>query len=147
MISIDVDVDLEAEIGHKVNEGVMKYLEAGADRGFAEATERAPVDRGELLRNMFTPERKMNQIQWGVRDTPYARPMEEGTAPFHPPLEPLLEWSQRVTGEKGLGYYVALHKIPTEGITAQPYIEPGVRSQVSWYDSHSAKKYIDREFR
>ena len=89
----------------------------------------------------------MNQIRWGVRDTPYARPMEEGTAPFHPPLEPLLEWSQRVTGEKGLGYYVALHKIPTEGITAQPYIAPGVRSQVSWYDSHSPKKYIDREFR
>lgn len=147
MISIDVDVDLDSEIGYKVNEGVMKYLETGADRGFAEYIERVPVDRGNLQQNSYSPEREGNRVRYGTRDVPYARAIDEGTGPFQPPVQPLVEWARRVAGDPGLGYYVALHKIPEEGIDAQPFSDPAKQMQKSWYASHSPKRFLDRQFR
>lgn len=147
MLSVDVSIDKIDNVGVKTREGMTKYFEKGADRGFAEAMDRAPVDRGELMRNMFSPTREKGEIKWGVRDTPYARPMEFGTEPFYPPLEPLLEWSQRVAGDTGLGYYVARVKIPEEGIDAQPYARPGRDAQIRWYRSHSPSDFVDRELR
>jgi len=72
--------------------------------------------------------------------------MEEGTDPFYPPVKPLIEWSERVTGDPGLGYYVAKHKIPTEGIDAQPYLEPGAEAAVDWFNRNSVSSYIEGEF-
>jgi hypothetical protein len=71
--------------------------------------------------------------------------MEKGTQPFQPPIQPLLEWSERVTGGTGLGWWVATVKIPEEGIEAQPYAKPGAEKQKQWYEANSLGQYLDRE--
>ena len=145
MFSVKVDVDKMDNVGEKVEEGTNKYLMKGADRGFAEMTDKAPVDRGNLLQNMFSPQKDRGRIVYGVRNVPYARAMEFGTEPFYPPVQPLLEWSERVSGGTGLGWYVARQKIPEEGIDAQPYARPAREKQVDWYRSHSVVDFIERE--
>ena len=150
VINVSVNVSKIDNMGAKTRAGVLEYLKTGADKGVAVASDRVPVDRGAgggLLSGIFEPEVENDRVVWGIRDMPHARPIEEGTGPFYPPIQPLLEWSQRVSGGKGLGFYVARHKIPEEGITASPYIKPGREAQLRWYRSHDASKWIDREFR
>jgi hypothetical protein len=146
---IDLGVDLEGvdNIGPKVQTGVENYLLDGAQAGQNFAMEVVPEDRGTLRMSMaqFTPEIRNGEVIWGTQDVAHARPMEFGTDPFHPPLEPLLEWSKRVTGDEGLGYYVALHKIPNEGIDSQPYLRPGAEVQKEWYQTHNPSDYIEDE--
>jgi hypothetical protein len=71
--------------------------------------------------------------------------MEFGTEPYYPPLQPLLEWSERVTGGKGLGYYVAREKIPNEGIDAHPYARPGAEKTKQYLKGNSFGEYLDNE--
>lgn len=146
--TVDVDIDKKNNIGPKLREGITEYLKKGADRGLAEASNKVPVDRGAgggLLSQLFTPEVDGERVQWGIRDAPHARPIEFGTDPFRPPIKPLLEWSNRVSGGDGLGFYVALHKIPEEGISEQPFMRPAKEAQINWYRSHSVDAFISRE--
>lgn len=148
MLNVEVSVDVTQDMGPKTRAGIVKYLKKGGDKGAAVARDRVPVDRGAgggLLSKIFDPVETDDGVVWGVSDAPHARPIEEGTAPFHPPVQPLVEWAQRVAGDPGLGYYVALHKIPEEGITAQPYVAPGVDAQRRWYRSHDASSYVRKE--
>jgi hypothetical protein len=147
-LEIDIDAEIADGIGPKVEQGVKEYLMDGADKGHAVAVDRAPVDRGTLLQALssFPPTWVDGSVRYGVQDVPHARPMEFGTAPYYPPLEPLLEWSERVSGGKGLGFYVARVKIPSEGIDAQPYMRPGRDAQESWYGSHGVGEYLDEQF-
>ena len=146
-LNAEVDANITKDMGPRAIRGVKQYLRDGAERGHAEAVDRAPVDRGTLQRAVaeFMPTWEGDTLRWGVRDIPYARPMEFGTGGFYPPLQPLLEWAERVSGDKGLGFYVARVKIPEEGIDAQPYIRPGRDAQAKWYRSHSADSYIRDE--
>jgi len=146
-LTAEVDANITTDMGSKAMRGVRQYLRDGAERGHAEAVDRAPVDRGTLQRAVaeFMPTWDGDTLKWGVRDIPYAKPMEFGTGPYYPPVQPLLDWGQRVAGDEGLGWYVARVKIPEEGITAQPYIRPGRDAQTKWYRSHSAREYIRRE--
>jgi len=146
-INVEIDIETVSDIGPKTRKGVMRYLRDGADKGHSIALDNAPVDRGTLQQQLasFTPTIDGDTVRWGVRDVPYARAMEEGTQPFQPPVQPLLEWSERVSGDKGLGWYVATVKIPKEGIDAQPYARPGRDAQVNWYKGHSPTDYIEDE--
>lgn len=145
MLKAEIDIEKVDNFGSKSREGVLEYLQTGADKGFAVATDEAPVDRGELLRNMVQPTREEDRIIWGVRDVPYATAMEFGTGPFQPPVQPLVEWSRRVTGDEALGYYVALEKIPEEGVDEHPFMRPGRNAQVQWYNSHDVDNFVDDE--
>jgi hypothetical protein len=114
-------------------------------KGFAVSLEHVPEDEGGLRHSGFEPTwRSDGRIEFGFRSD-HALPIEKGTQPFHPPLQPLLDWSERKTGDKGLGFYVALHKIPTEGITAQPYAEPGAEAAKQWLKSRGFSTYLDKE--
>lgn len=143
-LNVDVSLDQVSGAGDKLERGIRSWLETGADRGFAVSQEHVPEDRSTLLYSGFEPEWERGRLQWGYR-AGHAWPVEEGTGPFYPPLQPLLEWSQRVTGDVGLGFYVARVKIPEEGIDAQPYASVGRDAQQSWYQSNSASDFIDRE--
>ena len=145
MIGVDVSLDKTDNLGPKTRQAVMDYLEKGADKGFSIYLERMPVDRGNMQQNSYSPTRDGNVIRYGTRDIPYAEAIDEGTDPFQPPLEPLLEWSERVSDGPGLGYYVALHKIPEEGIDAQPFSQPAKEAQERYYQSHSVQTFLDRE--
>jgi hypothetical protein len=142
-LDISVDVPTSKDAGGAIDTGVRKWLEDGASVGFAQSQELVPQDRGTLLQSGFPPEWTTDgAIRWGYRAN-HAMPIEEGTAPFYPPLEPLLEWSKRVSGDTGLGYYVARVKIPEEGIDAQPYAEPGAEKQSRWYDANDIGRFIE----
>jgi hypothetical protein len=148
VMNVEVNVSKKNNIGAKTRQGIENYLKKGADKGVAVASDKVPVDRGAgggLLSGIFSPEVEGDRVIWGIRDMKHARPIEFGTDPFYPPLKPLLEWSQRVSGGKGLGFYVARHKIPEEGIDSQPYIRPARKAQISWYKSHSASDFIQKE--
>ena len=128
-----------------VERGVKKWMKDGATAGFNFSQEVVPQDRGTLLQSGVPPQmRNDGSVVWGY-NAPYAKPMEFGTDPFFPPVQPLVEWAERVADDPGLGYYVAKQKIPTEGISEQPFARPGVEEQKRWYRSHSASSYIEDE--
>jgi len=63
------------------------------------------------------------------------------------PTRATLEWSRRVSGDEGLGWYVAREKIPKEGIDEQPYLRPSAEIAQEWLQSHDFSDYFEREFR
>lgn len=145
-INVSVKNTVSKDAGSAISTGVKQYMEDGADVGFAQSQELVPQDRGTLLQSGFPPEWTSDgSLQYGYRAN-HASHMEFGTEPFQPPVAPLVEWSERVTGGPGLGYYVALHKIPTEGIDSQPYLRPAADKQKRWYSSRDIAEYIENEF-
>lgn len=121
-----------------------KWLKDGADKGFAHSQEEVPVDRGAagLQGSGFVPEFRGNEIVWGYTAA-HAEPMEFGTRPFWPPTQPLVEWGERVAGDPSVGFY-AQWKIAQEGITAQPYLNPGAEEQQRWYRENDFDDYMER---
>lgn len=141
--TIDLDVDISKDAGSGIRKAQRKRLEDAMDKGFAKSQELVPQDRGTLLQSGFPPEWVNSEtLQWGYRAN-HALPMERGTVPFYPPIQPLLEWSERVSGGTGLGWYVARHKIPEEGIDAQPYAGPGADAAAKWLKARGIDKYLD----
>lgn len=143
---IDVEIDLEQkDASGAVDRGTKNLMEDAMMMGYSLAFELMPEDRGTLRASAYEPEWKSDgSIAFGFQ-ADHAAPMEFGTQPFQPPLEPLLNWSERVTGSKGLGYYVALHKIPEEGIDAQPYARPGAEKAKQYLQSKGFSDYISDE--
>jgi len=130
--------------GPKVKQAILKYLKDAAQVGQNVALEEVPEDRGTLRKSLaqFVPQERDGSVVWGVGGQPQALPMEYGTDPYQPPIQPLLEWSKRVTGDEGLGWYVATVKIPEEGIDEQPYLRPGAEAQREWLLNHDVSEYI-----
>jgi len=146
MIDLGVSLDGIDNIGPKVRAGVERFMLDGAQAGQNRAMEEVPEDRGNLRQSMaqFVPEVRDGDVVWGST-AKHTLPIEKGTDPFNPPVTPLLEWSRRVTGDEGLGWYVATVKIPEEGIDANPFLEPGAETQRKWYSSHDISSYIEDE--
>ena len=146
MIDLGVDLDGIENIGPKVRQGVEQFMLDGAQAGQNRAMEEVPEDRGDLRRSMaqFVPEVRDGGVVWGVGGQPHALPMEYGTDPFWPPIQPLIEWARRQGEDAGLAYYVQW-KIAQEGIDEQPYLRPGAEAQSNWYSSHDISNYIEDE--
>jgi len=134
------------EYGPKVKRAVLKYLKDAAQVGQNVALEEVPEDRGTLRKSLaqFVPQERDGSIVWGIGGQPHAAPMEYGTDPYWAPIQPLIEWAERVAGDPGLGYYVQW-KIAQEGIDAQPYLRPGAEIQAEWLQSHDVSDYIEDE--
>ena len=147
---IDMGVDLEGvdNLGGKVNKGIERFLLDGAQRGQNVAMENVPEDRSNLRHSMaqFVPEVRDGDVVWGVGSQPHALPMEFGTDPFWPPIQPLIEWANRQGADEGLAYYVQW-KIAQEGIDEQPYLQPGAEAQSNWYSRNDVSEYIEDELR
>jgi len=145
MLGVDIDVDKVDNIGKKVKKAQKQRIKDAGDKGFAFSQEVVPEDRGTLRQSGFTPEwEDAETLRWGYTAR-QARPMEFGTEPFYPPLQPLLEWSERVTGDKGLGFYVAQHKIPNEGVDSQPYVRPGREVMRRYLKNNKFGDYLNDE--
>lgn len=146
-LNISVSNTVTKDAGSAIQKGTKRYLRDGADVGFAHSQELVPEDRGTLRQSGYPPEWTQDgAIRWGYRAS-HAMPIEKGTDPFYPPIQPLLEWSQRVSGGTGLGWYVARIKIPNEGIDAQPFAQPGAEKQKQWYDANEVGRYINEELK
>lgn len=145
MIGTDVSLKEHGDPVQALLKADKKYRQDAASKGFAFSQEVVPEDRGNLRRSGFPPEIRGDRVVWGYT-APYAEPMEYGTDPFYPPIQPLLEWSERVTGDTGLGWYVARQKIPEEGIDAQPYLRPSANVAERWLNSHDFTDYFKDNF-
>ena len=147
MIDLGVSLDGIEDIGPKVRAGVERFMLDGAQAGQNRAMEEVPEDRGNLRQSMaqFVPEVRDGDVVWGVGGQPHALPMEYGTDPFWPPIQPLIEWARRQGEDTGLAYYVQW-KIAQEGIDAQPFAEPGAKAAKEWLGTHGLADYIDDEF-
>jgi hypothetical protein len=146
MYQVDVDLEQVENISQKVSRGVERFLLDGAQRGQNVSMEEVPEDRGNLRQSLaqFVPEVRNGDVVWGVGQQPHALPMEFGTDPFWPPIQPLIEWANRQGADEGLAYYVQW-KIAQEGIDAQPYLRPGAEAQSDWYSSHDPSEYVEGE--
>jgi len=141
----NTSVSYESQNGSEaVRKGVRKWMLDGATAGFNFSQEVVPQDEGTLLESGVPPQvRKDGSVEYGYTE-PYAPHIEFGTDPFFPPVQPLVEWAERVADDPGLGYYVAQEKIPTEGIDAQPFARPGKEEQKRWYSSHDVSEYVEK---
>jgi hypothetical protein len=146
MIDAEIDFSLIDGIGPSFTDGLREFMIDGAQFGQNVSMERVPEDRGNLRMSLaqFVPEVRGQEVVWGVGSQPHALPMEFGTDPYWPPIQPLKEWARRVGGDTGLAYYVQW-KIAQEGITPQPFLIPGADAQADWYRKHDPAEYIDDE--
>jgi hypothetical protein len=146
MMETSVEYDSIDNYPEKVQEGIYTYLKDSAQAGQNMALEEVPEDRGTLRKSLaqFVPQERDGSIVWGIGGQPHAAPMEYGTDPYWAPIQPLIEWAERVAGDPGLGYYVQW-KIAQEGIDAQPYLRPGAEIQEEWLQSHDVSSYIEDE--
>jgi len=140
MLGIDSEQDSNLTGGDIIRADEQRRMDA-ATLGYSISQERVPLDTGTLKKTGFQPENRDGDIVFGYT-APYAQAMEEGTEPYYPPIQPLLEWADRIGAGPGLAYYVARHKIPTEGITAQPYLAPSAERMDDWLSSHSLEEYL-----
>ena len=156
MLRADVDLDVSIDT-EDVLQAHRKRVKDAADLGFAVSQEEVPVDRGAagLKGSGFAPEWRGDTMVFGYT-AEHAEPMEKGTGPFTPPLEPLLRWADRVfspdrTADEVLedldknGWHPGIFahpgaaiwsKIRREGINAQPYLKPSADRMARWLNNH-----------
>lgn len=141
-LDVSVDIELDRPVGQDIRTAQKDRMMDAATAGYNWSLEQAPEDRGTLKQTSIPPEWRGSTLVWGYTQ-PYARAQEFGSVPYYPPLQPLLEWSQRVSGGKGLGFYVAREKIPEEGIAAKRFTRSGKDRQEQWLSSHSFSEYFE----
>lgn len=153
---LGAEVELNKEItSQEVIEAHRSRMKDAADLGFAVSQEEVPHESGTLQDSGFTPEWRENRLVFGYQAR-HARPMEEGTGAFTPPLEPLLRWADRVFSperdaddvledldENGWHPGIFSHpgaavwsKIRSEGIQAQPYLAPAAERMRNYLETH-----------
>ena len=166
MIGVETRTSGTKNVGDKVSRGVNKYMRDGAAKGFAVAQENTPEDRGQLRQSGFPPEERDGQFVWGYAGAAYAAAQEEGADPFTPPIQPLLEWADRVFGSTPISTQEVLKrvdnnewgpdlfahpgmavwsKIRSEGIQPKGFMQDGADAQRQWYKNNDVRTYIDRE--
>jgi len=143
MLGLETKTTVNIDAPRAVRRANKQRMEDSADKGFAVSQQEAPVDRGTLLQSGFQPYWIDGRLIWGYRAN-HAEPIEFGTDPFWPPIDPLLEWAERVSGDRGLGYYVQW-KIAQEGVDPQPYARPGRDAQLKYLKSHDFETYLNDE--
>lgn len=133
---LSADISLEVDItADDVLEAHRDRLRRAGELGFAVSQEEVPVDTGTLKQSGFGPEFRGEDLVIGYTGR-QALPMEFGTDPGHtPPVDPLVRWAQRIGKDAGFGYYVALQKIPEEGVDAQPYLAPAAERMKAFLDN------------
>lgn len=140
-----VSVEIELENRHPSNavrKAHKKYLQDSASKGSAVGQEHAPEDRGQLRQSRIDPEWRGSTLVWGW-DAPYAAAQNEGTEGFYPPIDPLIEWSERQGMDKGFAFYVQ-EKIAEEGIEPKLFAQEGAKAQKRWLQSKDFGDYIDK---
>jgi len=123
-----------------IEEGVINWLTTAGDVGFNESQRKVPEDRGQLGQSGYPPTEHDGAVVWGYAGLPYIAAQEYGTDPFTPPLEPLVEWGNRVGADGGAVW----HKIRQEGIDEKRFIRDGVDRQREWMNSNPPDRWLDR---
>lgn len=141
MIRAETSIERNVDAAAAVDQGVKDGLMDAASAGFEVSQRLVPFDRGTLLQSGFQPqERSDGAIVWGY-GARHAEPIADGTKPFTPPLEPLLEWGERVLGSRSGGYFT-WKKIREEGVDQQDFISPGIAAQKAKLRARGLGHYV-----
>lgn len=142
MIGVATEVTTSPDTAGSITGGVEAGMLDAADHGFAVSQQRVPKDRGTLLQSGVPPTvMDEGSVVWGY-NAEYARPIEHGTRPFTPPLEPLLRWGRRVLGSEDAGA-AAWQSIRETGIDAQPFVRPGIDAMRARLSATGLKTFIE----
>jgi len=121
-LGITVETDAPDDVATAVEEGSKQGIREAVQAGFAKSQSEVPVATGTLKQSgemQNTP----NGATFGY-DADHAQPVEGGTEPHWPPIEPLKEWAAVVLGDPGAAYAVQA-KIAAEGTDPQPFMQLG----------------------
>lgn len=141
MLSVSTDRS-ETDYARRFREAQRQRLKDAADRGFAVSQEEVPHDRGTLKQSGVPPTWTSDgELVWGY-NAEHARAQEFGRDPYYPRVEPLLEWSRRVSGGESLGAYVAFELHPKEGMRAKEFAQAGIEAQRQYYRQHRLREYM-----
>lgn len=128
-----------------IEDGVREASMFASGAGFQHSQLIVPKSSGELQNSGIPPtEQPDGSIIWGYT-APHTLPVEFGSVPHWPPIEPLIKWARRnLTGGQGFGQqeithwgsrssdpesaaYAIQRKIAEEGTQPQPFVRPGFR--------------------
>lgn len=144
VINVSIGTPTNRDPGPAVERARRRYFLDVATRGFRVSQERVPTDTSQLRQSGVRPQERLDgSVIWGYR-ADYARPVEEGSRPHWPPIEPLRGWARRVLGNESAAYAVQA-KIAEEGTDAQPFVEPSVRAMRRFARSRGMGQYIEEE--
>ena len=149
----------------KAIQGNKNLMMEAASVGFAVLLEEMPEDRGTMAQEAIEPTWRDDRVVWGTT-APYALAQEKGTAPFTPPVKPLLEWGDRKFGnqspstsevmrriEKGAwgpdlfahGGLAVWSKIREEGIEGKGFMEDSLEAAEGALQSGDPQEYMENE--
>lgn len=124
-----------------IEESVEEALRDSAQTGYSKSQEEVPSDTSLLMFSGVPPQRQPDgTFEWGY-NAPHARPVEHGSIPHYPPIEPLKGWARRVLGDESAAYAVQ-QKIGKHGTPPQPFVRPGIESQRMSLISHGISPRI-----
>lgn len=148
MIAVRTQITEMKDVAGGFERGLRRGLLDVGQSGFNASQDKVAneaTDTGNLLRSGFGPEVDENtlEILWGYA-APYARYVNDGTAPHFPPIAPLKKWARRVLGDASLAWAIA-QKIAQEGTDPVRFVEEGVAVMKARLASVGLKAYIEEE--
>jgi len=144
MIGIETDLEVNLDSEDVLQAHRQRNLDA-ATKGFAVALEMAPEDRGKLKQEALEPTVRGDTIVYGVGGgLPYAMAQEFGTAPYTPPITPLLEWGERQLGSRDAGAAV-WQKIREEGIDEKSFLRDSLDAAQEVLEGTDPAEVIDNQ--
>lgn len=122
--------DAPVVAGNAVNEYAL-LVQSQAKRNL---TDLPAVDSGRL-RNSIRIESFADGLARGVgTDLDYAKPVEMGSRPHFPPLEPIRQWCRRHSIPESAAYAIAL-KIAKNGQAPKPYLFPAFEQERPYFEA------------
>lgn len=148
---------LQAEVeSESVDDWPQKVIDAENNRQFEAASTGFAVmlqnindrayDRGTMAQDTFEPQHREGRIVYGIGGTSasYGLAQEEGTEPFTPPLQPLLDWGERKLGSKDAGA-AAWQTIREEGIKEKSFMKDSLDVVEEVLNGADIDNYIGEE--
>jgi hypothetical protein len=103
-----------------------RFITRALERGASLARQVTPVGATALLKGTIITQKLIGQqadvVGQVIWAQPYAKFVDEGTAPHIPPIGPLLLWAKRVLGNERAAYAVR-EKIKAEGTEPHNFVE------------------------
>ena len=125
------------------NNRQFEAMSAGFSAMLENINQRA-TDRGTMAQDSFQLRQEDGRIVYGIGGTSavYGLAQEEGTEPYTPPIEPLLEWGERKLGSRDAGA-AAWQTIREEGIEEKAFMKDSLDVVEGILNGAELDDYID----
>jgi len=149
VLEASVESDSVDEWPEKVIDAENNRQMEAASTGFSimqENIAQDATDRGTMGQDAFPPEQREGRIVYGIGGTSaaYGLAQEEGTEPFTPPIQPLLDWGERKFGSEDIGA-AAWQTIREEGIKEKAFMKDSLDVVGEVLNGAEIEDYINEE--